>query len=61
MTDILVQMQTVNKYNQEFHLQGLDHFSNKKEFLQAVGKIWDAVKDNSNLKASFQLTNMNEA
>lgn len=61
MIDILVQIQTVNKYKGEFAFQGLDHFSSKKEFLSTVGKIWDAVRDNSNLKASFQLTNMNEA
>lgn len=60
MTDILVQMQVVQKYNHEFHTQGLDHFSTKKEFLNQCGEIWDIIKQYPEMKATLSLTNMEE-
>jgi hypothetical protein len=37
------------------HFQGQQTVENKKEFLQVMGQIYDAVKENENLISSVQV------
>ena len=58
MTDILVMILSKEKLSGNEAIQGIEHFSNKTSFLKTVGKIWDTVKENPEIKVSLQLTNL---
>ena len=60
MIDILVQMQVVEKYLGRVKEEGLQHLHSKKDFLKAVGEMWEVCKANPQLKISFQLNNMED-
>lgn len=40
------------------HIVGREQFTSKKEFLKAVGKHWDAVRDNAAIRVKLQLDNV---
>ena len=58
MTDILVMILSKEKLSGNEAIQGVERFHTKKAFLATVGKIWDTVKENPEIKVSLQLTNL---
>ena len=58
MTDILVMILSKEKLSGNEVIKGIEHFHTKKAFLATVGKIWDTVKENPEIKVSLQLTNL---
>lgn len=53
--DLLVTTRTNIRYNPVGSIVGSQIFTTKKDFLTAVGKYYDALKENPELKISFEM------